>query len=393
MIVSTLTSKSQADANRRLNEVIVSGLGEGAGPWRIGLGDSASDSASRSSVLFLGDVALTKEAGRRIEKDGPGSVFSRCPTDFFDADVICLNLECCLTQSAEMFEPKPVMLVGDGCNLSAIPHPERCVVAVANNHFLDRGEKGAADTIKALESFGIGAVGVVVGGEVGQPDIRRTADGSIGIMAFSGCAHRLPDTARVNIVRHDAGEICEAVASARSRVDVLAVVLHHGVEYCPYPHPDDRRLCRRIAAAGADLIISHHPHVVQGIESFDDCVVFHSVGNFLFDPADRYRPENSWTIAVRAELSEGRLQHLVIEPFVLSENSLPEPMTAEASSSFGAHLRRLSLELHDERTARRRTKIAQRARLKERIDSAFCMVRRVGVGRTAQYYWGRLSNR
>lgn len=388
-----MTTKSLAMANQRLNDAIAGMLDREAGSWSVSVNGSVPKNKADSSVLFLGDVVLAGKACERIVGEGPDAVFAHCPKGFFDADVICFNLECCLTNAGELVEPKPVSLVGDGRNLSAVPHPDRCVASVANNHFLDRGVVGAADTIEALKSAGIATIGSVVDGVAVQPEIRETTGGSIGFLAFSACAHRLSDDARVNVVRHRADEICKAVASAKSQADVLAVVLHQGVEYCPYPHPDDRRLCQRIAAAGADLIIAHHPHVVQGVEAFGDCIVFHSVGNFLFDPMDVYRPENTWTVAVRARLSNGSLCSVAMEPFVLNKDSLPEPMKTNAAREFGEHLRRLSLDLHDEQSARRHTKIAQRARLKERLDSAFCMLRRVGVTRTAQYYWGRLSSR
>ncbi len=355
---------------------------------------SAADQSSerQGSALFLGDVVLAGEAGRRIDRDGAGSVFAHCPTGFFDADVVCFNLECCLTEAGESIEPKPVTLVGRDRFLKAMPHPERCVASVANNHFLDRGVVGADDTIRALNDAGIACIGAVVDGDVGQPQIRQTPGGSIGLLAFSACAHRLDDDARVNLVRHDAAMMCDAVAMLRNQVDVVVIMLHHGVEFCPYPHPGDRRLCRRLAEAGADLIVAHHPHVVQGIEAFGDSLVFHSVGNFLFDPLDAYRPENGWTLAVRASVVDGSLAKVDVEPFILRQLSLPEPMMADELDALQEHLHALSCDLHDPRRARKRTRIAQRARFKERVGSAFNMVRRVGVTRTAQYYWGRISN-
>jgi poly-gamma-glutamate capsule biosynthesis protein CapA/YwtB (metallophosphatase superfamily) len=78
-------------------------------------------------------------------------------------------------------------------------------------------------------------------------------------------------------------EDCErAVRELRPRVDWLVVQLHWGTELCQLPSPAQRRRARRLVEAGADLILGHHPHVLQPMEMIDGVPVFYSLGNFLF---------------------------------------------------------------------------------------------------------------
>jgi poly-gamma-glutamate synthesis protein (capsule biosynthesis protein) len=69
-------------------------------------------------------------------------------------------------------------------------------------------------------------------------------------------------------------------------VDHTIISLHAGMEFIDYPHPDHRKLCKKIASLGASLIIGHHPHVINGVEKYGDCLIAHSLGNFIFDPAN-----------------------------------------------------------------------------------------------------------
>ena len=66
----------------------------------------------------------------------------------------------------------------------------------------------------------------------------------------------------------------------------MIVILHWGIEQYEYPTPDQRRLATVLVRAGADMILGHHPHVLQGIETREGGFVSYSMGNFLFDEFD-----------------------------------------------------------------------------------------------------------
>jgi hypothetical protein len=197
------------------------------------------------------------------------------------------------------------------------------VVSIANNHAYDYGEQAFLDTLQGCAEVGLTVVG---GGrtlaEAVEHAIVTNGDRSVAILAFAatlppGAAAgpekpgiapvrvttryevdpiftlEQPGTSprvRTQVLLDDARPLLSAVERARAVADRVVVLLHWGVP--PHWHPPfdgelveyQRPLAREVAAAGADVILGHHPHVVHGIEVVGACVVCYSLGNFIFHP-------------------------------------------------------------------------------------------------------------
>jgi len=82
------------------------------------------------------------------------------------------------------------------------------------------------------------------------------------------------------------------VNKIRDQVDFIVVSLHWGFEYEPQPHPRQIEDAHRLIHAGVDLILGHHPHVIQGIERYRGKYILYSLGNFLFDQHDEEGKES-----------------------------------------------------------------------------------------------------
>jgi poly-gamma-glutamate synthesis protein (capsule biosynthesis protein) len=83
------------------------------------------------------------------------------------------------------------------------------------------------------------------------------------------------------------------VKQARTKCDLLVVSIHWGTEYAPAPRPEDIDTAHKILEAGATVIVGHHPHVLQPVESYRtadgrDTVIFYSLGNFLTNQSRTY---------------------------------------------------------------------------------------------------------
>jgi poly-gamma-glutamate capsule biosynthesis protein CapA/YwtB (metallophosphatase superfamily) len=70
-----------------------------------------------------------------------------------------------------------------------------------------------------------------------------------------------------------------------------------------YPSSEQKKLAHKFVDAGADIILGHHPHVLQGVESYDGAVIAYSLGNFLFDT--RY-PERRYSTLLTVEVSRSK---------------------------------------------------------------------------------------
>ena len=154
---------------------------------------------------------------------------------------------------------------------------------LANNHILGYGTAALADTRGALAAAGLGVLGA-------GPDpaaARQLVVTDLGglRLGWLGCARTLQpqEPEGEGFWEYDPGELSAAIHRARERVDVLAVSIHMGYMYLDYPHPDQRREALAFVEAGADLVLMHHAHVLQGIEVVPGGLVCYNLGNFLFD--------------------------------------------------------------------------------------------------------------
>jgi len=93
------------------------------------------------------------------------------------------------------------------------------------------------------------------------------------------------------------------VSALRDKVDIIVVAFHWGEEKSTEPKAYQRTLARAAVESGADLVIGHHPHVVQGIEVVDGIPVFYSLGNAVFGS---YSKTARWGLIARVEFDQSR---------------------------------------------------------------------------------------
>ena len=203
------------------------------------------------------------------------------------ADYRIVNLETPLSDTLS-----PITKVGG--NLSA---PTACVkgiknigvdlVGIANNHIMDQGEKGLADTIKTLTEAGISFVGAGDNLEVASQPVFFEANGKrVGIYAcaeheFSIATDYSPGANPVDYLN-----ISDHIVQCRVKCDYLIVLYHGGKEYYRYPSPKLQKICRKIVEKGADLVICQHSHCLGSYEDYLNGSIVYGQGNFVFDDGD-----------------------------------------------------------------------------------------------------------
>jgi poly-gamma-glutamate synthesis protein (capsule biosynthesis protein) len=173
------------------------------------------------------------------------------------------------------------------------------VVSLANNHALDQGEAGRADTERALQAAGIAAAFPEHDAALAPPGVR------VQVLARDLGPGLAP-----------AGEdaLVAAVASARHAGAAVLVSLHFGREGVQLPSPAERRLAERLIDAGASAVLGHGPHVVRGVERHGRGVIAYSLGNLAF--ACRCADEKD-ALIVRFTLgAEGGVDDVVATPIV-----------------------------------------------------------------------------
>lgn len=162
------------------------------------------------------------------------------------------------------------------------------VVNHACNHIYDRGEEGIANTIEFWKQHPeVTMLGITDGT---YPEIQYTQTKGITI-AWLGYGYgtnglELPEESRYSMFMIDNERICNAAATARKNADLVIVSLHWGEEYQLEPNPEQQILASQLSQENVDLIIGHHPHVIQPVKSITrpdgkEMLIAYSLGNFI----------------------------------------------------------------------------------------------------------------
>jgi hypothetical protein len=163
------------------------------------------------------------------------------------------------------------------------------LVGIANNHALDCGAEGLANELSFLREVSIETVGAVaIHDSAVQPVLRNVRGVRLAWLAFN----MVPYPAGFGSLATDVGVPYEravaAVQAARATADAVIVLVHWGYEYEHRPDPAQQAAAQALLAAGADLVVGHHPHVAQSVttsvaDATTGAVVAYSLGNFVFD--------------------------------------------------------------------------------------------------------------
>ena len=259
----------------------------------------ASLGERRFSLIAVGDIMLGDHARKALQGGDIDYPFEAVFPLLRSAPIVLGNLEGPLARRSAKEARNYSYKVHPGL-AAALTRAGINVLTLANNHALDCGRDGVLETLETLASAGSGVIGAGVDRrEAHQPVIRQAGPWRVGLLGYywnERCAATddLPGAAM------DTPEALKAdIGSLRDRVDRVVVTFHWGVTYYREPSPGNRAKARFAVDCGADVVIGHHPHVVQPFEIYRGCPVFYSVGNFTF--GSRNSHAEGLLVAIRFE--------------------------------------------------------------------------------------------
>jgi poly-gamma-glutamate capsule biosynthesis protein CapA/YwtB (metallophosphatase superfamily) len=265
---------------------------------------------SEFSLLAVGDIMLDGRARQVLAARGTDYAFQAVRPLLRRATIVLGNLEGPFARIAPRQQRTHSYRV-DPALAPALQRAGINLVTLANNHLLDCGRQGVLETLHALDQAGVAAVGAGVNKRAAHHPVIRAAGGlRVGVLGYywnRRCAARdnLPGSAM------DPPEaLAEDIGALREGVDRVVVTFHWGVPYAPYPSSDDQAKARLAIDCGADLVIGHHPHIVQPVELYRGRAIFYSVGNFAFGSGN----SRAGGLAVGVRFEE---RHTTIETFPL----------------------------------------------------------------------------
>ena len=235
------------------------------------------------TISATGDVTMGNYVGQGYERtfnqmfDQEGyDYFLKNVRDYFAADdMTIVNLEGTLTTSEDLAPGRTFNIKGDPSYTNILHEGEVEVVGMDNNHRRDFGEQGVKDTVNALETA---EIPYAYGENLGFYEVKGVKIGWVSVNALSGG-------------ESVASTLENGIKKLREECDIVLACCHWGIERDYYPTGYQRDLGKNCIDWGADLVIGHHPHVLQGMEEYKGKIILYSLGNFCFgankNPADK----------------------------------------------------------------------------------------------------------
>lgn len=307
------------------------------------------------TLVAVGDIMLDRGVGRKIERYGTGYPFARVADLIKRADIAFGNLECPLTKECDRAE-KRYSFRAEPRYAASLVEAGFDVFSLANNHSTDCGQVGLLETMRNLASAGIGTCGA---GRTREAALSATVIEVKGVkVAFVGFSEFLPAPAAfkregASIAFASEEEVRAAVGAARQRADVVVASFHWGVEYASRPREKETRLARVAVEAGAALVLGHHTHVLQGMQSVmigdragtSRALIAYSLGNFVFDSPRALDKRLSESVILRCTLSRRGVVSFEVVPVRL-EATRPRLADGSETQEILQRLDRLSAELN-----------------------------------------------
>ena len=263
-------------------------------------GSLYSQSAPPVVMTFAGDLNLSENVERYVG-DRVGYVFSAWKPGN-ESDIFMVNLENPVTRATEKVEKKYNFKM-DPIYLQTLLDGGVTIVTCANNHVFDYGLQGLDDTMRNLDSVGIYRVGVGRSlADARRPVVLERKGKKIGFLGYFGGGDYAATSSRAGFAPRRTRDILKDIRELRNSVDYIVVNFHWGTERAAVPEPWQRTLAHRVIDAGADLVVGHHPHVLQGLEEYRGKWIAYSLGNFVFGGNSLNTYE---TAVLRVTLDEG----------------------------------------------------------------------------------------
>jgi len=285
-------------------------------------------------------VCLGHGIGSVIERHGCNYVFKKVQEIFSGADVLFGNLENMFIDepdTSNKFERK-YLRPGTMC-VNALKYAGFSVMNLANNHALQHGLSALTGTANILEQNEINHIGIAGRNSV----LFDVGNIKIGLAGYCSDQQYEKETNYVEPI--DLEKISKDVRILREQgADFVVVSLHWGDEFTEKPSIEQVEIGRRVIEVGANLILGHHSHVLQGIEEYKDGIIVYSLGNFIGDMHWSRRLRE--TMILSLDVSKDAVLKYEIIPVIINSNYQPKPMDVPEKDNLLSRVEQLSKELN-----------------------------------------------
>ncbi|WP_416197214.1 MAG: Poly-gamma-glutamate synthesis protein (Capsule biosynthesis protein) [Sporanaerobacter sp.] len=307
----------------------------------------AEDNGEKDETIIsmAGDVLFDGGIRKYHNQYGIGYPWEKVKAYFIEDDLTIVNLETSITNRGKKWPNKQYNFRSSPMTSKAMKESGIDVVTLANNHVLDYGYDGFMDTLDNLDKYEIKYTGAGRNKSEAMKGIIVEENGiKIGIVAYSRV---IPDPKwyandkRPGVLSgYDiyVDEVCKKIQEMKKNADIVVLSIHWGVERSTTPRVQEIKFAKRAIDSGADIVMGHHPHVLQGIEVYRGKPIFYSLGNFVFNSTSELSKK---TMIGQIVIKNKKIERVNIIPCKIA-NSRPIPLEGKEKAEAISYINGLS---------------------------------------------------
>ncbi|MGW2373131.1 CapA family protein [Kitasatospora sp. NPDC001683] len=291
------------------------------------------------TVAFAGDVHFEGRTQPRLSVQPPETALGPISRTLADADLSVLNLETAITGRGAP-EPKTYTFRTAPQALSVLKDSGVDVVSMANNHAVDFGADGLADTLAAKDSSPIPVIGVGHNAKEAYAPYLTTVRGvKVAVVAASQVEDITNQKWRAGANKPgiasalDVPALVSAVQAAKKEAPVVLVYLHWGEEGKACPTGAQTAIAKKLAAVGASAVVGTHAHTMVGSGMLGNTYVGYGFGNFLWYGTSDYAFSNETGVTTLTLAADGKVTGEAFAPATIDDKGIPQPVTGAAADA------------------------------------------------------------
>jgi poly-gamma-glutamate capsule biosynthesis protein CapA/YwtB (metallophosphatase superfamily) len=296
---------------------------------------SATSTVPTITIAAVGDMQFDRGVRALVDRRGGAAPLAAIASQLRTADITVGNLEACLSDRGRPDAHKDVVLHGDPVGIDSLTSAGFDLVSLANNHIMDFGSAALRDTLGRLDRAGIAHSGAGADEQAAWKRVTvRRKGATVAFLSVTDIVHAgYPATenrAGVAALPGNEDALRVLISEAEGSADYVIVALHYGTEYADKPSAAQVAQAHRAIDAGADVVLAHHPHVIQAVEAYKNGVIAYSLGDFVFDHASRKTGE---TFVLQASLTPGGVRDVRILPVYISAEGVPASLEGSGAQA------------------------------------------------------------
>ena len=287
--------------------------------------EPVSENFSENILIFGGDVMLSRTVNSKMIKYNDYTwPFKNIYPIFQKADLAIANLESPFLVTDNYDVPSgSFSFKANPKSVAALSLAGFDVLSLANNHILNQGAAGLADTQKILDQAGINYVGVT-----GHNLVVKDSHG----LKFAFLSYTYAPESKLIAFFPEAKQLSADILQARQQADVVIVMMHAGTEYHRQPNKQQTDFAHLAIDSGADLVIGTHPHWSQTVEEYRGKTIIYSLGNLVFD--QMWSPETSVGLLAEIHFKGKNVDKINYIPINIKDYGQVELMPAGSHQDF-----------------------------------------------------------